>query len=489
MDYTAVGDCTHLAARLQQSAAPGTIVVSQSTARLIDNHVALEPLGALAVRGLSGPVTAYRLTGAIAAGGGQPRARSRFVGREREAATLRELVTEVGQGHGRVAGIVGEPGVGKSRLLVEVRRDVGEGATWLEGRCLSYGSTIPYLPVLDLLRAACGIAHVDPPERAADKIRATRDSLGLDPVERAPLLLHLLGLKDTDEAVHALAANVLAARALDTLRQVWLRSSRPRPLVLLVDDEPGVEPHAHAERDRRAGVQHDGLLERPGDAESSQRRPARVVLVRERRAEEGHEAVAEKLVDGALVAVDLGEGDLEEPVEEIVHRVGPQPLGQRGGADQIAEEHGDRLALALQRRPRGEDALGEVPGCVGVGGTAGRGGRRRGVERAPALGTEPRAGRQLGAARRAGGGQPPAARDAEPRARGIVLMTGSALHVRQVSAPAPVKLRWSGEPVSGRTRARGWLPGAWLRGQRRPRGARPPAFRRLPLPGGVRPAA
>jgi class 3 adenylate cyclase/tetratricopeptide (TPR) repeat protein len=248
MDYTAVGDCTHLAARLQQSAAPGTILVSQATARLIEDHVALEPLGALDVRGLTAPVTVFRLTG-VAGPGEQPparRARSRFVGREREAATLRELVGEVAQGQGRVVGIVGEPGVGKSRLLAEVRREAGAETTWLEGRCLSYGGTIPYLPVLELLRGACGIAEVDPPERAADKIRATLASLDLDPGERAPLLLHLLGLKEPDDALRALGGDVLAARTLDTLRQMWLRGSRRRPLVLVVEDLHWIDPASEA---------------------------------------------------------------------------------------------------------------------------------------------------------------------------------------------------------------------------------------------------
>ncbi len=245
MDYTAVGDCTHLAARLQQNAAPGAILVSQATARLIEDHVALEPLGALEVRGLRGPVPAYRLTSSATPTRGGPggrRARSQFVGREREAATLRELVAEVAQGHGRVAGVVGEPGVGKSRLLFEVQREVGADATWLEARCLSYASTIPYLPVLDLLRGACGITEADTPERSAEKVRATLETLGVDPVERTPLLLHLLRLKEADDAARALGGDVLAARTLDTLRQVWLRSSRRRPLVLLVEDVHWIDP-------------------------------------------------------------------------------------------------------------------------------------------------------------------------------------------------------------------------------------------------------
>jgi class 3 adenylate cyclase/tetratricopeptide (TPR) repeat protein len=245
MDYTAIGDCTHLAARLQQAAGPGEVLLSAATARLIEDHVPFEPYGALEVRGLSAPVTAFRLTGAATAVAGEGRgrlARSRFVGREREMATLRELLADATQGQGRIAGIVGEPGVGKSRLLLELRRDAGERATWLEGRCLSYGGAIPYLPVLDLLRGACGVAAADSPERVADKVRATLQTLGIDPGERAPYLLHLLGLKDTDEAERALGGDVLLARTLDTLRQVWLRSSRQRPLVLVVEDLHWVDP-------------------------------------------------------------------------------------------------------------------------------------------------------------------------------------------------------------------------------------------------------
>jgi class 3 adenylate cyclase/tetratricopeptide (TPR) repeat protein len=245
MDYTAVGDSTHLAARLQQAAAPGTIVVSQATARLIEEHASLEPLGALALRGLSAPVSAFRLTGVAARsarGREGRRAGGRFVGREREAATLRALFAEVAEGHGRVAGIVGEPGVGKSRLLAELRDGVGESAAWLEGRCLSYGAAMPYLPVLELLRGACGLADADPPERATERVRATLQSLGLDPAERAPYLLHLLGLKEDEDAVGALGGDVWLARTLDTLRQLWLRRSRQRPLVLLVEDLHWIDP-------------------------------------------------------------------------------------------------------------------------------------------------------------------------------------------------------------------------------------------------------
>jgi class 3 adenylate cyclase/tetratricopeptide (TPR) repeat protein len=245
MDYTAVGDCTHLAARLQQSAAPGTIVVSQATARQLDAHLALEPLGALDLRGLSEAVTVFRLTGARADPAGERvslRARTAFVGREREAVTLQSLVADLARGQGRVAGIVGEPGVGKSRLLSELRQAVGESVAWYEGRCLSYGATIPYLPVLDLLRGVCSITDAETPEHAAERVRTTLQALGLDAAPRAPALLQLLGLKPADAETAALDGDALLGRTLDTLRQLWLRSSARRPLVLVVEDLHWIDP-------------------------------------------------------------------------------------------------------------------------------------------------------------------------------------------------------------------------------------------------------
>src|SRR6185436_17794665 len=135
---------------------------------------------------------------------------------------------------GRIAGIVAEPGLGKSRLLAEFRHALGERALCLEGRCLSYGAAIPYLPIVDLVRGFCGIADVDPPERIADKVGATLEPLGIER-GRASYLLQLLGVK-VDERVSDESPDVLAARTHDTLRNAWLRSSRQRPLVLLLED-------------------------------------------------------------------------------------------------------------------------------------------------------------------------------------------------------------------------------------------------------------
>src|SRR5262249_23093210 len=162
MDYTAVGDTTHLAARLQQMAQPGTIVVSDATARLVRRYVDLEPRGEVDVRGRSEKVSVAVVTGRAASRSALERADDRplgrFVGRCRELTLLRDLCTEVEAGRGQVLGLVGEPGVGKSRLLFELRQALTDREpAYLEGRCLSFGGAIPYLPLLDVVRTLCDL--------------------------------------------------------------------------------------------------------------------------------------------------------------------------------------------------------------------------------------------------------------------------------------------------------------------------------------------
>jgi class 3 adenylate cyclase/tetratricopeptide (TPR) repeat protein len=241
MDYTAVGDTTNLAARLQQVADPGAIVMSEATARLVEGDVEVESLGPVRLKGRSEPVSILKVVGR-----GRPRSSlerleartlSGFVGRARELRTLLELVAETERGRGQVVGIVGEPGVGKSRLLLELRRELaGRPVRCLEGRCLPYGSAIPYLPVLDLLRAAAGLVETDTPEEMIAKVRRALDEAGLDTVSRAPYLLGILGVKEPAGELAGLGAEALKARTFETLRQLLLRLARRHALVLAVED-------------------------------------------------------------------------------------------------------------------------------------------------------------------------------------------------------------------------------------------------------------
>src|SRR5206468_10893354 len=105
-----------------------------------------------------------------------------FIGREHALAALQGPLAKVEAGHGQVVGMVGEPGIGKSRLLYEFRRSLSaKRLTYLEGRCLSYGSSIPFLPILDLVRANCGIQDGDEPTTVVDKVRFGLHEVGLDP--------------------------------------------------------------------------------------------------------------------------------------------------------------------------------------------------------------------------------------------------------------------------------------------------------------------
>ncbi len=142
MDYSAIGDTTNLAARLQQLAEPGMILVSEATRRLVEGAVHLEALPPAQVKGKTEPVTPYNVLGTrpqrspLASRG--ERALSQFVGRERELTALVELLEQVESGQGQVVGIAAEAGGGKSRLLYEFRqRLVGKRVTYLAGRCLS----------------------------------------------------------------------------------------------------------------------------------------------------------------------------------------------------------------------------------------------------------------------------------------------------------------------------------------------------------------
>ena len=241
MDYTAVGDTTNLAARLQQSAPPGVILISQTTGRLVQDQVYLEAIAPLQVKGMATPVAAYKLLGTRPRR--SPGARlgertlSRFAGRERDLAVLHEVLAQVEAGQGQVVGIVGEAGVGKSRFLYEFRQSLtGKRLTYLAGSCLSYGQAIPYLPLLDILRHNCGITEADSPETITTRVRLGLQEVGLDPEAGTPYLLHLLGVQAGTEGLAVLSPETIKTRTFDTLRQMSLRGSRQRPLILEVED-------------------------------------------------------------------------------------------------------------------------------------------------------------------------------------------------------------------------------------------------------------
>ena len=224
MDYTAIGDTANLAARLQQVAEPGIILISEATRSLAEGYARVEPVGPHILKGKAEPIPAYRLLKVSHRRSGlreslSPRT-AVFVDRESELAILNNFLRQVENWHGQAVGLVGEPGIGKSRLLAEFRRQVADGrASWVEGRCLSYGTGIPYLLVLDLLRSTCGILETDTPDTVVDKVHVGLREVGMDADEDGPVLLHLLEIKDVVET--PALSNPEAVKSKAFSRTVW----------------------------------------------------------------------------------------------------------------------------------------------------------------------------------------------------------------------------------------------------------------------------
>jgi DNA-binding NtrC family response regulator/tetratricopeptide (TPR) repeat protein len=181
----------------------------------------------------------YRLVGAERAGlglGAGGRLAS-FVGRRQELEFLLARFAAATRGHGQVVGVAGPAGIGKSRLLLEFRQQLkGASTVFLEGHCVSHGSAIAYLPILEIVRDALGIVENDAPQAAAEQVRAGLDELGLPATEMSPFLLHFLGLEGTGDTVTALGPDVVNQRTIESIRGVLLAMSRRQPLVVGIED-------------------------------------------------------------------------------------------------------------------------------------------------------------------------------------------------------------------------------------------------------------
>ena len=236
VEYAAVGDPARVAGQLQQLASPGTVLISDTTRRAVEGYIETVPSGSHAG---AGPV--FRAVGLLS----RAEARSArfagtpapFVGRHHELAVLGDLASRVRDGKGQVVSIVGEPGIGKSRLLHECTQHVAvpAGMGLLEGRCVSYGSNIPYLPLADLIRTYCGVRESDPPETARLAIEHTVRSHDV-PSEAVTWLLRVIGGIDTSGALEAISPEAVKARTFDALRTVFFKAAKRTPLLIAVED-------------------------------------------------------------------------------------------------------------------------------------------------------------------------------------------------------------------------------------------------------------
>jgi class 3 adenylate cyclase/tetratricopeptide (TPR) repeat protein len=251
MDYSAVGQTTHLAARMEQLATPGSILLTADTLRLVEGLVQVKTLGPIPVKGLSEPVEVFELVGASTLRGRfQARVAgglTRFVGRETELAALVQALERAGAGHGQVVAVVGEAGVGKSRLVYEcVHTHHLQGWRVLESASVSYGKATPYFPVIDLLRRYTHVEERD--DVRTIRARVTGQVLTLDATlqETIPALLSLLDALPEDSPFRTLDPPQRRQRTLDACKRVFLRESQVQPLVLVFEDLHWIDSETQA---------------------------------------------------------------------------------------------------------------------------------------------------------------------------------------------------------------------------------------------------
>jgi class 3 adenylate cyclase/tetratricopeptide (TPR) repeat protein len=241
MDYTAVGQTTHLAARMEQLARPGSILITSETLRQAMGYVAVRSLGLVPVKGLPHPVEAFELQRAGPARTRMQtlvmRGRTRFVGRETEHEVLRQALSQAHSGRGQVVAVVGEPGVGKSRLIHEfTHAPETQGWLILESHTRSYSQAVPYLPVHDLLKAYFQLQDGEAPQRIREQL--TGQLLRLESALH-PALLPLLALLDMpveDPAWQVLDPLPRRQRMLHAVKRLLLRESQRQPLLLVFED-------------------------------------------------------------------------------------------------------------------------------------------------------------------------------------------------------------------------------------------------------------
>ena len=234
----ALGDTTNVAARLQSAAEPGSIAIGPGTASRLDERFVLEPLGEVSVKGRSEPVVASRLVGPRPVT--EPPSRTPLVGRDGELRRLQSAVADLRSGRGQVVLVVGDAGLGKTRMLAELLSLAGDDVTRLEGRCVSYGAGSPYGPFVELLRTWLGVEESDVElavrtklkARAGDLLEAAQDGV----LPYLGLLLSIRLEPEVERELLALSADELSDRMQGAF-VMWAEAlGATRPLVLAIDD-------------------------------------------------------------------------------------------------------------------------------------------------------------------------------------------------------------------------------------------------------------
>lgn len=251
MDYTAIGQTVHLASRMEQMATPGSIMMTADALHLAEGYVQVKPLGPASVKGLTEPVEVYEVTGVGAARSrlqaAAARGLTRFVGRDAETEQLRRALEQARGDHGQVVGVVGEPGLGKSRLFFEfIHSHRTQGWLILESGSVSYGKATPYLPVIDLLKAYFKIQDRDDHREIREKVTGKLLTLDKSLESTLPAFLALLDVPVDDPMWQTLDPSQRRQQTLGAVKRLLLRESQVQPLILLFEDLHWIDSETQA---------------------------------------------------------------------------------------------------------------------------------------------------------------------------------------------------------------------------------------------------
>ena len=239
-DYVPVGHSTNLAARMEQLANPGSIVVTEHTQKLTDGYFNFQALGKTKVKGAEEPIPIFEVTGA-----GPLRTRlqvsarrglTRFVGRHAEMEQIKQALEQAKAGHGQIVGVMGEPGLGKSRLFYEFKLTSQSGCLVLEAFAFAHGTASPYLPILDLLKTYFQIDPQDDDRTRKEKVNGKVITLDRTLEDIVPYLFSLLGIEDSGSSLQQMDAQIRRQRTFDALKKLFLRESLNQPLILIFED-------------------------------------------------------------------------------------------------------------------------------------------------------------------------------------------------------------------------------------------------------------
>jgi len=241
MDYTAVGDTTNIAARLQQTAEPGQILISGATRHSVRGYCSTRKMGVFSLRGKTERVPTWEVTKAREAltrfEVEAQRGLTHFVGRLDELRALHDSFARAREGQGQVLSLIGEAGIGKSRLLLEFRRQLDlKDAKWLEGHALSFGKSMAFHPLIDMMKRNFHIEENEPEDKTVQKIDRGVLQFGDDLETILPFLRYLITRDAGDPIVQKMAPQLRRSEILRSLRHLLIRAADVRPQILLFED-------------------------------------------------------------------------------------------------------------------------------------------------------------------------------------------------------------------------------------------------------------